>query len=695
EMLTEIVALFERGVLRHSPVRVWDVRRGAEAFRYLREGRNTGKVVLTVPAPLDPGGTVVVTGGTGGLGALFARHLVTAYGVRHLVLVSRRGLAADGVRELVDELAGLGASARVVACDVADREQVAALIASVEHPLTAVVHAAGVLDDGVVESLTSEQVRRVMAPKVDAAVHLHELTAGLELSAFVLFSSVAALIGSPGQGNYAAANAFLDALAASRRAAGLPATSLAWGLWADATGMTGGLNEAELVRLGRTGIGALSNELGLELFDQAQQLDEALLVPVVLDTGALGAQARSGMLPALLRGLVRSAAQRGSTAAGSLTQRLAGVPEGDREKVVLELVRAQVAAVLGHASAEAVDPDRAFKELGFDSLAAVELRNRLTQVSGVRLPSTLVFDHPSSSAVTQLLLTEVGAAGAGTVPAEVGVPHGEPGTFGTLLRHAYAAGSIAQTVSLLTEASRFRPAFASSKDLGDDAGYVVRLASGSALPKLVCLPSFVVGSSPHQFMRFAERFEDARDVFACSLPGFRGTEPVPVTWDAAIEVLATSIRQVVGDDPFVLVGYSTGGVIAHSLAAWFEEAGVAPEGVVMIDTPMPESGEGTNRVFSLVMTEILEREDDAHVIDDASWLTMGTYMRLLAEHRPERIAARSLLIRAGRPLGESAGADWPAWDVTDDQVVVAGDHFALIETVAPETAEATEGWIKA
>ncbi|MGC4750744.1 KR domain-containing protein, partial [Micromonospora sp. DT201] len=114
-MLTEIVALFERGVLRHSPVRVWDVRRGAEAFRYLREGRNTGKVVLTVPAPLDPGGTVVVTGGTGGLGALFARHLVTAYGVRHLVLVSRRGLAADGVRELVDELAGLGASARVVA----------------------------------------------------------------------------------------------------------------------------------------------------------------------------------------------------------------------------------------------------------------------------------------------------------------------------------------------------------------------------------------------------------------------------------------------------------------------------------------------------------------------------------------------------------------------------------------------------
>ncbi|MGC4750682.1 KR domain-containing protein, partial [Micromonospora sp. DT201] len=270
----------------------------------------------------------------------------------------------------------------------------------------------GVLDDGVVESLTSEQVRRVMAPKVDAAVHLHELTAGLELSAFVLFSSVAALIGSPGQGNYAAANAFLDALAASRRAAGLPATSLAWGLWAEERSMAGTLDEGSVARWGRMGIKALSKELGLELFDQAQQLDEALLVPVLLDTVALRAQARSGMLPPLLRALVRAPAQRATATGGSLAQRLAAVAPDDRQGVALDLVRAQVAAVLGHASPEAIDADRTFKALGFDSLASVELRNRLTRATGLRLPTTLIFDRPTPAAITQLLLTEVGGVEA-------------------------------------------------------------------------------------------------------------------------------------------------------------------------------------------------------------------------------------------------------------------------------------------
>ncbi|MEK8173346.1 SDR family NAD(P)-dependent oxidoreductase [Streptomyces sp. M19] len=176
----------------------------------------------------------MITGGTSGLGAVFARHLATARGARHLLLLSRRGLAAEGVAELVAELAELGCEARVVACDVSDREQLASALGSVERPVTAVVHAAGVLDDGVVEALSVEQVERVMRPKVDAAWHLHELTADADLSAFVLFSSVSALIGSPGQGNYAAANATLDALAGLRRAAGLPAAALAWGLWSDA-----------------------------------------------------------------------------------------------------------------------------------------------------------------------------------------------------------------------------------------------------------------------------------------------------------------------------------------------------------------------------------------------------------------------------------------------------------------------------
>ncbi|MFH8371875.1 type I polyketide synthase, partial [Streptomyces sp. NPDC018031] len=361
--------------------------------------------------PLDPEGTVLITGGTGGLGAVFARHLAERHGVRRLLLVSRRGPAADGVAELVGELAELGCAARVEACDVADREQLAGLLGSLEQPLTAVVHAAGVLDDGVIEALTAEQLERVMRPKLDAAWHLHELTADTELSAFVLFSSVAALMGSAGQANYAAANSSLDALAQLRRAAGLPATSLAWGLWSDARGMAGELGEADLARLERMGVGALSAELGLELFDQAMASDAALLAPVRLDVPALRVQARAGMLPALLRGLAPVPARR-ADASGSLAQRLAGTAEADRERLVLEVVQAQAAAVLGHASAAAVDGERAFKDLGFDSLSAVELRNRLNQATGVRLPATLVFDHPTPAAVARLVLSEIGGIAA-------------------------------------------------------------------------------------------------------------------------------------------------------------------------------------------------------------------------------------------------------------------------------------------
>ncbi|MCG6495747.1 type I polyketide synthase, partial [Kitasatospora sp. A2-31] len=406
-MLVEITELFEHGALTSSPIRSWDVRRGAEALRFLREGRNIGKVVLTVPQALDPSGTALITGGTSGLGALFAKHLVERHGVRDLLLVSRRGAAAEGVAELVAELAAAGATARVEACDVADRNQLAGIIGSLEKPLTAVVHAAGVLDDGVIESMTADQIERVMRPKLDAAWHLHELTAGMDLSAFVLFSSVAALIGAPGQANYAAANAALDALAAKRRAEGLPATSLAWGLWTEAGGMTAQLGDDEIARLERMGVSALSAELGLALFDQSFNADTALVAPVKLDTAVLRSRARAGMLAPLLRGLVRTQTRRAETG-GSLAQRLAGVPEADRERVVLELVQTQVASVLGHASGAAIDSERAFKELGFDSLSAVELRNRLAQATGLRLPATLVFDHPTPVAAARMLLSSMG-----------------------------------------------------------------------------------------------------------------------------------------------------------------------------------------------------------------------------------------------------------------------------------------------
>ncbi len=364
------------------------------------------RMPLAQTAPPDWRGTVLITGGTGALGALVARHLVVAHGVRDLLLVSRQGAQASGAAALSAELGELGARVEVVACDVADRAQLRALLDSLpeDRPLRGVVHAAAVLDDGVVSSLTPERVARVFAPKVDAAWNLHELTADMDLSMFVLFSSAAGVLGNPGQGNYAAANAFLDALAAHRRAAGLPGISLAWGLWE----LLGAIaSDTDLQWLARSGIAAISLEEGLELFDAAAGLEEPLAIPVRLDAGALRARARVGALPALLRGLVRLPA-RGATGSPreSLAERLRSVPEPDREGVVLELVSGEVAGVLGHESTRAVDPQRPFKELGFDSLTAVELRNRLSAATGLRLPATLVFDFPTVTELVRHLLHE-------------------------------------------------------------------------------------------------------------------------------------------------------------------------------------------------------------------------------------------------------------------------------------------------
>ncbi|WP_035284049.1 type I polyketide synthase, partial [Actinokineospora spheciospongiae] len=368
----------------------------------------------TSPA-LDPDGTALVTGGTGALGALVARHLVTVHSVRHLLLTSRRGPDAEGAAELAAELRALGAEVTVAACDTADRAALTALLAGVPaaHPLTVVVHSAGVLDDGTLESLDAERVARVLRPKVDAALLLDELTRDLDLAAFVLFSSAAGVFGSAGQGNYAAANAFLDDLAARRRAAGLPGVSLAWGYWAQRSAMSGHLADADVARMARAGAGGLSAEEGLALFDAALAADRALLVPVKLDLAAVRAAAADAV-PALLRGLVRPTRRAASTTAdGTATlARLAGLSAAERLDALLELVREHVAGVLGHASADAVSPELAFKDLGFDSLTAVELRNQLGAALGLRLPTTLVFDYPSPAALAAHLRDQLGGAPA-------------------------------------------------------------------------------------------------------------------------------------------------------------------------------------------------------------------------------------------------------------------------------------------
>ncbi|SOD67898.1 Phosphopantetheine attachment site, partial [Streptomyces zhaozhouensis] len=378
-----------------------------------------------------PDGTVLVTGGTGGLGALVARHLVTAHGVRHLVLTSRRGNEAPGAAELTAELTELGTHVTVAACDVADRDAVAAVLDAIPdtHPLTGVVHAAGVADSGLVEKLTEQQTERVMRPKVDGAWHLHELTRDLDLTAFVLFSSVGGLFLAAGQANYAAGNVFLDALAHHRHTQGLPATSMAWGLWNQNTGLGGELVEADLRRMARLGLPALDVEPGLALFDRALVSGSPAPVAVRVDTAAL--RSRRDRVPALLRDLAESRGAAGATApqaaagasaATPLAERLAQLSESEADRLLLDLVRGHVAAVLGHDSVDAVEPTRAFRELGFDSLAAVELRNALTSATGVTLPATLVFDHPNSRAVVEVLKPKLtGVADTGTKRAAVSV----------------------------------------------------------------------------------------------------------------------------------------------------------------------------------------------------------------------------------------------------------------------------------
>ncbi|WP_286247280.1 type I polyketide synthase [Streptomyces graminofaciens] len=354
----------------------------------------------------DPEGTLLITGASGALGGVVARHVVREWGVRHLVLASRRGAEAPGMTELVAELGELGASAAPVACDVADRDALAAVLAGIPavHRLAGVVHAAGVLDDGVVGSLTPERLETVLAPKADAAWHLHELAAELDLSVFVLFSSAASVFGGAGQGNYAAANAFLDALAARRRADGLVATSLSWGLWDQAGGMTGQLGEADVARMSRSGVLPISVGEALPLLDAGVTGGDAWLAPVRLDLAALRQQAiATGGVPALLRDLVRVPNRRkaetgGSSTGGSrstLLDKLAGLTDAEREQELLDFVCEHTAAVLGHSGAGMVDPGRGFLEAGVDSLAAVELRNRIGGVLGIRLSATLVFDYPS------------------------------------------------------------------------------------------------------------------------------------------------------------------------------------------------------------------------------------------------------------------------------------------------------------
>ncbi|MEU3019158.1 SDR family NAD(P)-dependent oxidoreductase [Nocardiopsis sp. NPDC007018] len=427
QMLARVVELFEEGALTLPPLTVYDVGDAQSAFRALQRGETVGKLVLRVPAPFPREGTVLVTGGTGGLGHRVARHLVTGYGVRDLLLLGRRGPDTPGQEERTAQLEALGARVEVVACDASDREALGRVLAAIpeDRPLRSVVHAAGALDDATVAALTPERLDAVLRPKVDAAWNLHELTD--DLSAFVVFSSAVGVLGNPGQANYAAANVFCDVLAHLRREAGLPAISLSWGLWAGGSGMTGHLEEDDLAALGRSGLLPMRPDAALDLFDAAVARNPVHAVPAWLSPAADASVLRGllsgpGTDPAAVA-VVSGASPHGAAAEGEDTDpaaRFAAMGADERSRALLEEVRAHTAVVLGHraGSPSGVDPDRPFTEQGTDSLTSVELRNRLSAAVGVRVPATAVFDHPTPRALARSLdvLLAPGPEAAGERP---------------------------------------------------------------------------------------------------------------------------------------------------------------------------------------------------------------------------------------------------------------------------------------
>ena len=416
QMLAELSGLFDTHTVHQLPVTTWDIRYAADALRFVSQARHIGKVVLTMPDQTSDAlgaGTVLITGGTGMAGVVLARHVVHRYGVGHLVLASRRGDRAEGTGELVAELAQAGAEVQVVACDVADRDAVAALLAGLPArypPLTGVIHAAGVIDDAVITSLTPDRIDTVLAAKVDAAWNLHELTRDLNLSMFVMFSSLAGTVGSAGQANYAAANAFLDGLATHRRAAGLPAVSMAWGFW-----------EQALIRMSHSGVAAMTTDQALELFDTALIVNHPTVVAALLDRTALAKPTLSTRLPPLFADLVRRPLRRlvtteATAVKSALAQRLHGLTLDQQHNLLLDLVRSHIAVVLGHSNPDDIDPGRSFQGSGFASLTAVELGNRLKTATGLSLSSTLIYDQPTPDALATHLQRQLSENGVNAAP---------------------------------------------------------------------------------------------------------------------------------------------------------------------------------------------------------------------------------------------------------------------------------------
>nr|WP_281403003.1 type I polyketide synthase [Streptosporangium becharense] len=658
------------------------------------------------PSGTAPGarGTALVTGGTGGVGAHVARWLARR-GTGHLVLTSRRGPAAAGAEELEAELTALGAKVTIAACDVADREQLRRLLDSLpaELPLTTVVHAAGVVGDDVpLADTTLEEFAEVGRAKVAGAHHLDELLGDRPLEEFVLFSSGAAVWGQGGQAAYAAANAFLDALAARRRARGLAASCVAWGAW----GGGGMVDESIGARLLRLGVRVMEPSAATAALGQALDRGEHHLVVADIDwTRFAPAYALARPRP-LLRALpeVTAILAGGSDpgdeeegGAAPLVARLAGLPEERRLDELREAVRAHAARVLGHPGPEAVDADQNFLEAGFDSLTSMELRNALIKATGLRMPATVVFDYPNPADLAKHLLGELDArlAGPGAEPARGGADPAD--TPSALLHEAALKGKMHEGMAMLRALADLRQSFSSPEEL-EEIPPPVKLAAGPGRPSLFCFSTPMALGGATQFARLAANFRDVRDLFALPVLGFAREESLPATVDAAVRTWAESVRRAAGDEPFVVLGYCAGGIFAHAAVGYLESLGVNPAGLVLLDTFMPDD-KVIDDLGTQMVQGMFDREASFGPFTSARLGAMGRYYKLFRECAVGEVKAPILFLRPDTPLPGPGGEppateDWRAsWHTDHVAREVEGDHFTMLEDRAPSMARAIEDWL--
>lgn len=540
----------------------------------------------------------------------------------------------------------------------------------------------------------------VMRPKLDAAWYLHKLTTGRDLAAFVLFSSVAGTLGSPGQGNYAAANAALDALAEYRKDLGLPAVSVAWGLWERRSGMTAHLSGTDLERMARAGMPPLSQEHGLALLDRAVASQAATVVAMRLDTGRL--RVSDDPVPPLLHGLVpvqhrRAAAAPAGPVAGTngLVERLAGLTGPERRQLLTDIVTAHAQIVLGHSDRAAIDARRTFREMGADSLTAVELRNRLSAETGLQLPATLIFDQPTIDQVAEMLDAELGGASGAARPdtdGESRTDDADTDLVARLYRQSLEAGEVKLGASLLMSVARLRPMFEDSAD-AEPIPQPVPLVDPGAGARLVFFNAVAPLNGDLALSVLAQNLPGQLRVSALASPGFRVGEKMPATGAALISMHADTVTDLAGDTPFILGGHSSGGIIAYEVAKELIARGRTPRGLVILDTysykRLAALGLETSFLSAMFVQASATRiAIDAYSLSATRWITS-----LFRDWEPVPLPVPSLLIRATAPVDADAD-DWQtSLDCISSAVDVPGNHFSIITNYAESTAQVLGRWL--